>query len=138
MAVVIIDGTTVRDFVSDEGHFNKSINHIFSALDLNHDGVLSRSELRKAFESFRLLETHYGVDVATPPEELARLYDSIFDKFDCDHSESIDLEEFRSEMKKIMLAIADGLGSAPIQMALEEDDESLLKQAADLEASKNQ
>lgn len=70
MAVVIIDGTTVRDFVSDEGHFNKSINHIFSALDLNHDGVLSRSELRKAFESFRLLETHYGVGVATPPEEL--------------------------------------------------------------------
>ncbi|KAH7860392.1 hypothetical protein Vadar_012937 [Vaccinium darrowii] len=29
MGVVIIDGTTVRDFVSDEGHFNKSINHIY-------------------------------------------------------------------------------------------------------------
>ncbi|KAF3944582.1 hypothetical protein CMV_028963 [Castanea mollissima] len=39
-------------------------------------------------------------------------------------------------MKKIMLAIADGLGSCPIQMALEDGDESLLKRAEDLEASK--
>lgn len=44
--------------------------------------------------------------------------------------------EFKTEMKKILLAIADGLGSAPIQMVLEDDDKSLLKQAADLEASK--
>ncbi|KAH7864346.1 hypothetical protein Vadar_028558 [Vaccinium darrowii] len=137
MGVVIIDGSTVRDFVSNEDQFNKSIHEKFSSLDLNHDGVLSRSELRKAFESLRLLETHFGVDVATAPEELTKLYDSIFEKFDCDKSESIDLEEFRSEMKKIMLAIADGLGSAPIQMALEDDDENLLKQAADLEASKS-
>ncbi|RXH70604.1 hypothetical protein DVH24_013350 [Malus domestica] len=34
----------------------------------------------------------------------------------------MDLEEFREEMKKIMLAIADGLGSSPIQMVLEDDD----------------
>ncbi|KAI8545691.1 hypothetical protein RHMOL_Rhmol07G0059000 [Rhododendron molle] len=138
MGVVIIDGSTVRDFVGNEEHFNKSVDEKFSSLDLNRDGVLSRSELRKAFESFRLLETHFGVDVATAPEELARLYDSIFEKFDSDGSESVDLEEFRSETRKIMLAIADGLGSSPIQMALEDDDESLLKQAADLEASKNQ
>lgn len=39
-------------------------------------------------------------------------------------------------MKKIMLAIADGLGSCPIQMALEDDDQNFLKKAADLEASK--
>ncbi|KAE9459879.1 hypothetical protein C3L33_08227, partial [Rhododendron williamsianum] len=78
------------------------------------------------------------IDGSTVRDFLARLYDSIFEKFDCDGSESVDLEEFRSEMRKIMLAIADGLGSSPIQMALEDDDESLLKQAADLEASKNQ
>ncbi|CAI9092042.1 OLC1v1027185C1 [Oldenlandia corymbosa var. corymbosa] len=134
MGVVIIDGSTVRDFVSNEAEFNKSTDEKFADLDLNHDGVLSRSELRKAFESFRLIETHFGVDVATPPEELTKLYDSIFEKFDGDHNGTVDLEEFRSEMKKIMLAIADGLGSCPIQMVL--DDDSFLKQAADLEASK--
>ncbi|PON81147.1 Parvalbumin [Trema orientale] len=136
MGVVIIDGSTVRDFVSDESEFNKSVDEQFAALDVNHDGVLSRSELRKAFQSMRLIETHFGVDVATTADQLSQLYDSIFDKFDVDQSGTVDRDEFRSEMKKILLAIADGLGSSPIQMALEDDDPSFLKQAADLEASK--
>ncbi|KAL3739138.1 hypothetical protein ACJRO7_020523 [Eucalyptus globulus] len=136
MGMVIIDGSTVRAFVGDEEQFKKSVDERFAALDLNRDGVLSRSELRKAFESMRLIESDYGVDVATPPQELTRLYDSIFERFDGDGSGAVDLEEFRSEMRKIMLAIADGLGSCPIQMALEEDDPSFLKRAVDLEASK--
>ncbi|KAI3954776.1 hypothetical protein MKW98_002882 [Papaver atlanticum] len=137
MGVVILDGTTVKSFVEDESAFNKSVNERFEALDANKDGVLSRSELRKAFESLRLIESHFGTDVATPPEELSQLYDSIFEKFDCDHSGTIDVEEFRVEMKKIMLAVADGLGFSPIQMVIEDDDnDSFLKQAADLEASK--
>ncbi|CAL9003956.1 unnamed protein product [Prunus brigantina] len=136
MGVVIIDGTTVRDFVKEEAQFKKSVDDQFVALDLNSDGVLSRAELRKAFESLRLIEAHFGIDVATPPEQLTQLYDSIFDKFDTDQSGTVDLEEFREEMKKIMLAIADGLGSSPIQMVLEDDDQNFLKKAADLEASK--
>ena len=136
MGVVMIDGTTVRAFVNDEEHFKKSVDESFQALDVNKDGVLSRSELRKAFESMRLLESHFGVDVATPPDQLTQLYDSIFDKFDLDSSGTVDAQEFRSEIKKILLAIADGLGSCPIQMALEDDDRNFLKQAADLEASK--
>ncbi|XP_068660861.1 uncharacterized protein [Aristolochia californica] len=135
MGVIIIDGSTVRAFVDDEAVFRKNVNESFTALDLNSDGVLSRSELRKAFESLRLIETHFGADVATPPEQLSALYDSIFDKFDYDHSGTVDLEEFRSEMKKIMLAIADGLGSSPIQLAID-DGNSLLQKAADLEEQK--
>ncbi|KAK8657485.1 hypothetical protein V6N13_035720 [Hibiscus sabdariffa] len=45
--------------------------------------VLAESSLR-LFESLRLLESHFGVDVVTPPEQLTLLYNSIFDKFDCD------------------------------------------------------
>lgn len=136
MGVVIIDGSTVRAFVTDEEQFKKSVDERFAAIDLNNDGILSRSELRKAFESLRLIETHFGVDVATPPDQLTQLYNSIFDKFDCDSSGTVDLQEFRSEMKKILLAIADGLGSSPIQMVIEDDDQSFLKKAADLEAAK--
>ncbi|WVZ03803.1 hypothetical protein V8G54_024609 [Vigna mungo] len=136
MGVVIIDGTTVRDFVNDADAFAKSVDEQFVALDLNNDGVLSRSELRTAFESMRLIETHFGIDVTTTPEQLATLYDSIFDKFDGDRSGTVDRDEFREEMKRIMLAIADGLGSFPIQMILEDDPNSLLQKAADLEASK--
>ncbi|XP_057548280.1 uncharacterized protein LOC130826732 [Amaranthus tricolor] len=137
MGVVIIDGSTVRSFVEDEPQFNKSINESFASLDLNHDGTLSRSELRKAFESMRLIETHFGVDVGGPtPTQLTALYDSIFDGFDIDHNGTVDLEEFRCDMKKIMLAIADGLGECPIQMILEDGTENLLQKAADLEVSK--
>ncbi|KAK9021557.1 hypothetical protein V6N11_011540 [Hibiscus sabdariffa] len=49
--------------------------------------VLAESSLR-LFESLRLLESHFGVDVVTPPEQLTLLYNSIFDKFDCDESKS--------------------------------------------------
>lgn len=137
MGVVIIDGSTVRSFVEDDAHFTKSVDSTFTALDVNGDGTLSRSELRKAFESMRLIETHFGVDVASPtPAQLSDLYDSIFDRFDLDRSGTVDRDEFRSEMRKIMLAIADGLGEFPIQMALEDGSDNLLKQAADLEASK--
>lgn len=136
MGVVIIDGSTVRDFVNDESRFTKGVDEQFESLDLNNDGVLSRAELRKAFESMRLIEAHFGIDVSTPPEQLTRLYDSVFDSFDGDNSGTVDRHEFRSQMKMIMLAIADGLGSSPIQMALEDDSHSLLQKAADLEASK--
>ncbi|KAI9116295.1 hypothetical protein K1719_012462 [Acacia pycnantha] len=136
MGVVIIDGTTVRDFVSNEEQFSKSAEEQFETLDLNNDGVLSRGELRKAFESMRLIETHFGIHVATPPEQLTQLYNSIFEKFDVDGSGTVDKAEFKSEMKKILLAIADGLGSFPIQMVLEEDNQSFLQKAVDLEASK--
>ncbi|PRQ37564.1 putative EF-hand domain pair protein [Rosa chinensis] len=101
MGVVIIDGTTVKDFVSDEVQFKKSVDERFPALDLNNDGVLSRSELRKAFESMRFIETHFGIEVATPPDQLTQLYDSIFDKFDCDQRGTVDLDEFREEMKRL-------------------------------------
>ncbi|KDP20378.1 hypothetical protein JCGZ_05261 [Jatropha curcas] len=138
MGVVVIDGSTVRNFVENEAHFKKSVEDTFAKLDLNNDGVLSRSELRRAFESLRLVETHFGVDVTATPEQLTQLYDSIFESFDCDKSGTVDIEEFRTEVRKILLAIADGLGSSPIQMALEDDDQSFLKQAADLEASKLQ
>ncbi|XP_076925083.1 uncharacterized protein LOC143587783 [Bidens hawaiensis] len=136
MGVIIIDGSTVRDFVNDDAQFKTSVDAQFLSLDVNNDGVLSRSEMRKAFESMRLLETHFGVDAALPPEELTRVYDAVFSGFDEDQNGTVDPEEFRSEMKKIMLAVADGLGSSPIQMAVEDDDQSFLKKAADLEAAK--
>ncbi|KAK9064369.1 hypothetical protein SSX86_015751 [Deinandra increscens subsp. villosa] len=136
MGVIIIDGSTVRDFVNNEPHFKSSVDAQFLALDVNNDGVLSRSEMRKAFESMRLLETHFGVDTAVPAEELTRIYDSVFQRFDGDQNGTVDPEEFRSEMRKMMLAVADGLGSSPIQMAVEDDDQSFLKKAADLEAAR--
>uniref|UniRef100_A0A0D6R4L6 EF-hand domain-containing protein n=1 Tax=Araucaria cunninghamii TaxID=56994 RepID=A0A0D6R4L6_ARACU len=136
MSIEVVDGSTVRDFVVNEAAFNKTIDEKFKAFDVNNDGVLSRCELRKVFESLRLIESHFGMEVQNTPDQLNALYDSVFDGFDTDHNNTVDLEEFRSEMKKIMLAIADGLGAAPIHLVLEND--SLLKEAIEFESSKTQ
>jgi hypothetical protein len=39
----------------DEAQFKKSVDEQFEALDLNKDEVLLRGELKKAFESMRLI-----------------------------------------------------------------------------------
>ncbi|GJY84867.1 calcium-binding EF-hand family protein [Tanacetum coccineum] len=87
MGVILIDGATVRSFVNDDVHFKTSVDEQFVSLDTNKDGVLSKSEMRKAFETMR---------------------------FDEDKNGTIDINEFRSEIKKIMLAIAGWLGTPPI------------------------
>ena len=135
MSVEVLDGATVRDFVEDESSFNGSIEDCFALLDANKDGVLSYEEMVKEIESFRLLDTHFGVDeIKTPPEDVERVYGSIFEKFDRDGSGEVDLEEFREETKEMMLAVANGLGFLPVQMVLEEG--SLLKMAVDRESAK--
>jgi len=134
MSIVVLDGSTVREFVEDKEAFNKTMDEKFVELDANKDGVLCRSELRKALESLRLMESEMGMEVSSTPQELNALYDSVFDGFDTDHNNNVDLNEFRSEMKNIMLAIADGLGAAPIQLLLEEG--SLLKDAVEFESAK--
>ncbi|KAH6756033.1 Calcium-binding EF-hand family protein [Perilla frutescens var. hirtella] len=137
MVVVVIDGSTILSFVNDEARFKKSVDEAFVSLDLNNDGVLSRSELRRETESLRLIEAHFGVDAPTPAEDLAKLHDTVFDKFDCDKSGAVDKEEFMNEIRNILVAIAEGLGFCPVQMALEDEDHvSFLKQAADFEAFK--
>lgn len=78
-----------------------------------------------------MFETHFGVDVKRDPDELARVYESLFVQFDHDLNGRVDLQEFKEETKQIMLAMANGLGSLPVQMALEHD--SLLMKAVQRE-----
>lgn len=65
------------------------------------------------------------------PNEISRVYSSIFVQFDHDSNGTVDLKEFKQEMKEMMVAMANGLGFLPIQMVLEEN--SFLKKAIDRE-----
>ncbi|XP_020224700.1 uncharacterized protein LOC109806639 [Cajanus cajan] len=127
MSVEIVDGATILCFVEDEEAFSVCVSDLFAQLDTNKDGVLSYAEMVKELQRLRVLETHFGVDVKRDPEEVARVYESMFVQFDHDLDGRVDLEEFKEETKQIMLAMADGLGSLPLQMALEHD--SLLMKA---------
>ncbi|KAJ6686838.1 CALCIUM-BINDING EF-HAND FAMILY PROTEIN-LIKE [Salix purpurea] len=134
MSVEILDGATIVNFMEDEEAFNVHIWDRFAHLDSDHDGRLSYGEMLKELQCLRVFETHFGVDVETDPDELVRVYDSLFAQFDHDLNGTVDLEEFKSETKQMMLAMANGMGFLPVQMVLEED--SFLKKAAEWESGK--
>ncbi|KAL4296027.1 hypothetical protein GQ457_12G010030 [Hibiscus cannabinus] len=134
MSVEVLDSATIVSFVEDEEAFNVSIRNRFAHLDSNHDGLLSYAELLKELQSLRVFETHFGIDVKTDPNELAHVYQSLFLQFDHDSNGTVDLEEFKSETKRMMLAMANGMGFLPVQMVLEED--SFLKIAVEHESAK--
>ncbi|XVF71811.1 hypothetical protein PTKIN_Ptkin12aG0069600 [Pterospermum kingtungense] len=134
MSVEVLDGATIVNFVEDEEAFNVSIRDRFTHLDANHDGMLSYAELLKELQSLRVFETHFGIDVKTDPKELAHVYNSLFVQFDHDSNGTVDLEEFKAEMKSMMLAMANGMGFLPVQMVLEEG--SFLKKAVERESTK--
>ncbi|XP_010270113.1 PREDICTED: uncharacterized protein LOC104606543 [Nelumbo nucifera] len=134
MSVEVLDSATIVNFIEDEKAFEGVVHDRFARLDTNHDGLLSYTEMTKELQSLRVLETHFGIDDKTDPDELAAVYRSIFVQFDHDSNGAVDVEEFKAETKRMMLAMANGLGFLPVQMVLEED--SFLKKAVEWESSK--
>ena len=131
----ILDGRTVESFVEDEGAFNSTVDDRFAALDGDRDGRLSYADMAGELMSLRVLETHFGVDGAAATDaELVDLYRGLFARFDRDGDGAVDREEFRAEMKEVMLAVASGLGFLPVQMVVEEG--SFLKRAVERELAK--
>ncbi|KAJ7960302.1 Calcium-binding EF-hand family protein [Quillaja saponaria] len=78
MSVEILDGATIVNFIEDEEAFNVSVCDHFAHLDIDHDGLLSYEEMLKELQSLRVFEIHFGIDEKPKPEELARVYGSLF------------------------------------------------------------
>ncbi|KAI3929723.1 hypothetical protein MKX01_025891 [Papaver californicum] len=93
MIVAILNRVTAKALVEDEEAFNKCTNGYFKDLDVNGAGVLSRSELRKGFDSLLAL----GKDA----EEMSSLYDIVFEKSDSDHSGTVDISVLMVYLKPI-------------------------------------
>ena len=134
MSVEILNGATIDGFVEDEEAFNSWVHDSFAALDEDQDGVLSYEEMLKELQCLRVFETDFGIDVKTDPDEVARVYCFLFLQFDRDSNGVLDFEEFKTATKRMMLAVADGLGLLPLQMILEEG--SFLKKAVEWESTK--
>ncbi|XP_028799934.1 uncharacterized protein LOC114755236 [Neltuma alba] len=132
MSVEILDGATIVSFVEDEEAFDISVSDLFGQLDTDKDGLLSYGEMLNELKRLRVFETHFGIDVKTEEDEAARVYDSLFVQFDHDLNGRVDLREFKEETKKMMIAMANGIGFVPLQMALEAD--SLLLKAVQRES----
>ncbi|KAK4275951.1 hypothetical protein QN277_018961 [Acacia crassicarpa] len=132
MSVEILDGATIVNFVEDEEAFDMSVSDLFGQLDEDKDGLLSYGEMLNELKRLRVFETHFGIDVKTEEDEAARVYDSLFLQFDHDLNGRVDLREFKEETKKMMIAMANGIGFVPLQMVLEPD--SLLLKAVQRES----
>ncbi|XP_021274746.1 calcium uptake protein, mitochondrial-like [Herrania umbratica] len=134
MSVEVLDSSTILAFIEDEEAFHDSIRDHFALLDTDNDGILSYAEMLKELQSLRVFETHFGIDVKTDPDEVTHVYDSLFGQFDRNSNGTVDLEEFKTETKQMMQAMANGMGFLPVQMVLEEG--SFLKKAVEWESTK--
>ncbi|KAG6589131.1 hypothetical protein SDJN02_16566, partial [Cucurbita argyrosperma subsp. argyrosperma] len=133
MSVEMLDSATIVNFVEDEAAFGACIGDRFAHLDTNHDGLLSFSEMLKELQSLRVIEADFGIDVKPDPDELSSVYSSMFLQFDRNSSGTVDLDEFKAENKRMMLAMANGIGALPVQMVLEEG--SFLMKAVEREVA---
>ncbi|KAA0059112.1 hypothetical protein IC582_000510 [Cucumis melo] len=133
MSVEILDSTTIVNFVEDEAAFNAYIRDRFTHLDTNHDGLLSYNEMLEELQSLRVFEADFGNDKKLDPDELSSVYSSLFLQFDRDSDGMVDLDAYKTEIKRMMLAMANGIGFLPVQMVLEEG--SFLMKAVERETA---
>lgn len=136
MSVELLDGSIILGFIEDDQAFNTLIEARFASLDSDSDGRLTHAEMTKELMSLRVLGSHFGGmdEPSVSHEEAVQLYQGLFEQFDKDGDGMVDLEEFRGEMKEVMLAVANGLGLVPVQMVVEEG--SFLKRALERELAK--
>ncbi|XP_058078656.1 uncharacterized protein LOC131226984 [Magnolia sinica] len=130
MGVAVINGPIVTAFLEDREAFDRCAEEQFASFDANGDGVLSRAELMVGFEELRFFEPHAELTA----EEIDALFDKVFERFDSDRNGTVDLDEFKAEMREIMSAVARGMDEVPIFVPLESD--SFLMRAAEYQASK--
>ncbi|KAL7602371.1 hypothetical protein Lser_V15G24615 [Lactuca serriola] len=116
MSVAFIDGPMLTKFVDDSAAFEKCIKERFDMLDVNKDGVLSRNELHNDINDVSSVESALQCK-----EEVDNLYNVLFEKFDTEKKGTLDIKQFNSLMKEVMLAKAHGFGNTPVCIILQAD-----------------
>lgn len=116
MTVLLLNDQTILDFVNDKEAFGAAAGERFRVLNVDRDGLLSRDDLRRGFDSCIALDHENGDE-----EGNDGLFDAVFDRCDKDKDGAIDPEEFKGFIKEIMLGLARGISGVPVTMVLQED-----------------
>ncbi|KAK8589402.1 hypothetical protein V6N13_088253 [Hibiscus sabdariffa] len=116
MSVAVLDSNTVIRFIEAKEAFKNCVEKYFKLFDCDGGGTICREKFQKGLGWLFTVElrsaTKEGVD---------EFYGVIFDKFDEDRNGKLDMNEFTSLVEEIMRAMARGMGTFPVIVAVDQD-----------------
>ncbi|CAN7091226.1 uncharacterized protein LOC103838731 [Brassica rapa] len=112
MIETVFTSQTLMGLISDTKAFESITDDYFKILDLDGDGTLSPSELRKGLNRVVAVES----EVASG-EETDSVYEAIFERF----GENLAPGKFRDLISEIMTAMARAFGNTPVIMVVHSD-----------------
>ncbi|KAK9735313.1 hypothetical protein RND81_04G198000 [Saponaria officinalis] len=102
LVVSVLDGNTIRLFLEDEDDFAMLAENLFTDLDIEDEGKLSKNEIRGAL-------VHMGVDMGVPPLTEFPVINEILKKHGAEGEEKLGQAQFAQLLQPILQDIADSL-----------------------------
>ncbi|KAH9611440.1 hypothetical protein KSS87_000171 [Heliosperma pusillum] len=102
LVVSVLDGNTIRLFLEDEDDFAMLAENLFTDLDIEDEGKLSKSEIRSAL-------VHMGVEMGVPPLTDFPVINDILKKHGAEGEEKLGQAQFAQLLQPILQDLADAL-----------------------------
>lgn len=102
LVVSVLDGKTIRLFLEDEDDFAMLAENLFTELDEEDDGKLSKSEIRTAL-------VHMGVEMGVPPLADLPVINDILKKHGAEGEGKLGQAQFAQLLQLVLQDLADAL-----------------------------
>ncbi|XP_022719155.1 uncharacterized protein LOC111277182 [Durio zibethinus] len=102
LVVSILDGSTLKLFLEDEDDYAMLAENLFTDLDIEDKGKISKSEIRNAL-------VHMGVEMGIPPFSEFPLLNEILKKHGAEGEEELGQAQFAELLQPILQETADAL-----------------------------
>lgn len=106
LVVAVLDGQTIRTFLEDEDDFAMLAEDLFTDLDTEDTGKISKKEIRNAL-------ARMGVEMGIPPSEFP-IINEILKKHGADEEEQLGQAQFALVLQPILQDLADALAEKNI------------------------
>ncbi|KAA8544923.1 hypothetical protein F0562_019682 [Nyssa sinensis] len=102
LVVAILDGKALRLFMEDEDDFAMLAENLFTDLDTEDKGKISKNEIRNAL-------VHMGVEMGIPPFSEFPLLNDILKQYGAEGDEELGQAQFAQLLQPILQELADAL-----------------------------
>lgn len=107
LVVSVLDGKTIRLFLEDEDDFAMLAENLFTELDEEDDGKLSKNEIRTAL-------VHMGVEMGVPPLADLPVINDILKKHGAEGEGKLGQAQFAQLLQLVLQDLADALALKPV------------------------